>query len=214
MSLDLLYSFSKEKRYLLNGTLEWQTHNPVNHGSDNGRQRTNNLHRPQADGDNAPNKVNNITFIVRTVRVVHNTTPFVCLDTILVYHPLQRRTGTETIIVDFGWDAGDGEKIVVGQLGFVPVELHFLDLPIDRDISVFYVLQVRIRWLCFVVDVDVCKFCTCLGEPPEIRCEGDMRQVSLEVCLILLTVGGMVEEGVGVKGEALFLIVRNSSVYL
>ena len=62
----------------------------------NGRQRTNNLHRPQTDGDDASDEVDDVTFIVETVGVVDDAAACVRLDTILVYHPLQRRTGAET----------------------------------------------------------------------------------------------------------------------
>ncbi len=128
----------------------------------NGRQRTNNLYSAEVDGDDAFDEVDDITFIIGTVRIVHNITLFICLDTVLINHLLQRGPRAETVFIDFRWDAGNGEEIVVFQLCFVSVEFHFLHLKIDRHIGNFNAFNVRIWILCFVVDVDVCEFRACL----------------------------------------------------
>ena len=53
------------------------------------RESFNDLDRPEADGDDARNQIHNGLWLSRTIRVVHNFAPFVYLNTILIYHPLQ-----------------------------------------------------------------------------------------------------------------------------
>ena len=36
----------------------------------------------------------------------------------------------------------------------------------------------------------------CVGESPEVFGEGDMREIALEVCLVFLAIGGVVQEPV------------------
>ena len=52
--------------------------------------------------------------------------------------------------------------------------------------------------------MEVCYLRACVGETPEIFGEGDMRQVALEVRLILFTIIGMVQESIVIVEDVPF----------
>lgn len=83
-------------------------------------------------------------------------------------------------------DAVNGKKIVVDDLGLVSGEFHLLDAPVKRDLGILNKLEFIVFGLGFVVNVEVCESLACLRESPEVFGEGDVRQVALEVRLILL----------------------------
>ena len=76
-----------------------------------------------ADGNHLTDEARNGLRIIRLVGVVDNAAPFVGADLILVDDPVQRRAVAQLVVVDFQWDAGQGEEIVVDEAAFVLAHL-------------------------------------------------------------------------------------------
>ena len=78
-----IFQFSMARNWLRNARIRKE---PLQAG-----QPAHNLHRFQADRDDAGDEVYDILRLIGTVRVVDDAAPFVHLDAILVYNPFQRR---------------------------------------------------------------------------------------------------------------------------
>ena len=94
---------------------------------------------------------------------------------------------------------GDGvqrQKIVVLQLRLVFRQFHLLDPPIDPHPWRFNIFQLIIFRRGFIVDVDVCQRLACGGKSPKVFSERDMWQIALQVHLVFLAIGGVMQETV------------------
>ncbi len=70
----------------------------------------------------------------------------------MVDYPLQGAAVAYLVFVDFGWDAGEGEEVVVTERGFVFTELRLFYAPVE--FADFFAVEFLFGLL-LVVDVDV-----------------------------------------------------------
>ena len=163
-------------------------------------QPLHNLHRLQTNRNHLPNQPDNILLIIRTVRVIDDATPFICLDAILIYHPLQRRPIPKSIIKRLRRYPVKRQEIVVHNLRLILGQLHLLHTPIERCIRCLDETQ-RIFLHIFIADVNLPQPSPRFGKLPKVRRVWQVRQVPLEVRLIPLPICRVVEQTVDIMKD-------------
>src|SRR5947209_5720745 len=73
----------------------------------------------QAYGDDLAEELHDIISLIIAVGIINDATPWVGADLILVDHPFQRAPVTETVSKNGFWYTGEGEEVVVNDLGLV-----------------------------------------------------------------------------------------------
>ena len=163
-------------------------------------QPLHNLHRLQTNRDHLPNQPDNILLIIRAVWVIDDAAPFVRLDTILIYYPLQRRPIPKPIFKRLCWYLIEHQEIVVLYLRIVFEQLHLFDAPIERRIRCLNETQ-RICVHLLIADVNLPQPLPRFGKRPEIWCVWQVRQIPLEIRLIPFPICRVMEETVDIMKD-------------
>ena len=81
----------------------------------------------EADGDHAPDEIDDIAFVVVTIGVGGDAAALVGADLILVDHPIEGGMVAEAVVEGIGGDTGQCKRVIHDELGFVFGEAHFLN---------------------------------------------------------------------------------------
>ena len=134
----------------------------------------------ERDGDDLADEAEDVSGVVGAVGVVDDAGAGVYGDAVLVDDPFEGGAVAEAVVEGGGWDAAQGEEVVVAEFGFVFREPHALDAEGDFGFGVFDLFE-EVFGLLFVVDVEFHEALAGGGEGVEVRREGDAGELALEV---------------------------------
>lgn len=160
------------------------------------RQTSDDLLGFEGDRDDLADEAEYVLRVVVAVWVVDDAGALIGGDPVLIDHPFEGGAVAEAVVEGFGWDAAQGEEVVVAELGLVFRELHALDPVGDFGCRMFDLFEL-IGLLFFVVDVEFHEALYGGGEGVEVGWEGDAGEFALEVGGVAGAVLGVVEDGVG-----------------
>ena len=121
----------------------------------------------------------------------HPAAAFIGGDLVLVNDPFEGAAVAELVFVDLGRDVGEGEEVVVAELGFVFGEGHAFDAPVE--LAGFLTIE-GVLGLGLVMDVEVHESFADFGVLGEVGGVGDAGEFALEVGGVAGAVFGVVEE--------------------
>jgi hypothetical protein len=145
----------------------------------------------EADADDLAEEADGVFGVGGAVGVGADAGAGVFGDAVLVDHPFDGGAVAEAVFVGFGRDAGEGERRIDDDRGFVLAEAHALDAPGEGLGGVLDEVEgPGVEFL--VVDVEAGELGAGFGEGVEIGGEGDAGELALQVVGELVAVGGVV----------------------